>query len=64
MVTLTKRGMTTVSVAVVGVLAVGCALLVTDPTGAHLELAPLFVGAAVALAFVRASRARSRRRRD
>jgi hypothetical protein len=46
---------------VVAVLAIGCALLVTDPTGAHLELAPVFVGAALALASVRAFRARSRR---
>jgi len=39
------------------------ALLVTDPTGAHLELAPRFVGAALAIAWSRAVRSRSRRNR-
>jgi len=51
------------SVTAVGVLAISCALLVTDPTGAHLELAPLFVGAALAVVVVRFFRSRSRRDR-
>ena len=61
--TLTKRGLT-MSVSAVVVLAIGGALLVTDTTGAHLELAPVFVGAALATLFVRAFRSRSRRDKD
>ena len=45
---------------VVAMAAAG-AVLVTDSTGAHLQLAPVFVGAALALTFVRAFRSRSRR---
>ena len=59
---LTKRAMT-VSVTLVAVLAIGSALLVTDTTGAYLELAPVFVGAALALVLVLAFRSRSRRNR-
>ncbi len=50
-----------VGLLVCAVFATIGALLVTDPTGAHLELAPLFVGAALALASLRAFRSRSRR---
>ncbi|HRD60022.1 MAG TPA: hypothetical protein PLZ93_08935 [Nocardioides sp.] len=58
----TKRGMA--FGLLVCALAAGIgALLVTDPTGAHLELAPLFVGAALAIAWSRAVRSRSRRNR-
>ena len=56
----TKRGVA-VGLLVSAVFAITGALLVTDPTGAHLELAPLFVGVALALASLRAFRSRSRR---
>ena len=42
----------------VGVIAAGSARLVSDSTGAHLELAPLFVGVALAVAVVRLARHR------
>jgi hypothetical protein len=48
---------------VVAALAVLAASLITDTTGSHLELAPVFVGAAVAVAAVRLFRHRSGRRR-
>jgi hypothetical protein len=40
------------------------ACLVTDSPGAHLELAPVFVGVALAVATVRTFRSRSRRPRS
>jgi hypothetical protein len=48
---------------VVAALAVLAASLISDTTGAHLQLAPVFVGAAVAAAAVRMFRSRSGRRR-
>jgi UPF0716 family protein affecting phage T7 exclusion len=47
---------------VVAALAVLAASFITDTSGAHLELAPVFVGAAVAVAAVRMFRHRSGRR--
>jgi Flp pilus assembly protein TadB len=49
---------------VVGGLAVMAAYLVSDGSGAHLELAPLFFGVAMAVVFVRLYRSRSRRSRS
>jgi hypothetical protein len=48
---------------VVGGLAVTTAYLVSDDTGARLELAPLFFGVAMAVVVVRTYRSRSRRGR-
>jgi hypothetical protein len=45
---------------VVGGFAVVSASLVSDGSGAHLELAPLFFGVALAVVFVRTFRSRSR----
>ena len=59
----TKRGVA-VWLLVVAVIAVVTASLITDTTGAHLELAPVFVGAALAAAGVRMFRSRSGRRRS
>ena len=58
----TKRSMAA-WLLVVGLLTVGSASLVTDPTGAHLELAPVFVGVALGVASVWLFRSRSRRNR-
>lgn len=49
---------------VVGGLAVMTAYLVSDASGAHLELAPLFFGVAMAVVVVRLYRSRSRRGRS
>ena len=46
----------------VGAGAAAC--LVTDSPGAHLELAPVFVGVALAVVTVRTYRSRSRRGRS
>jgi len=48
---------------VVGALATASAYLVSDSSGAHLELAPLFFGVAMAVVVVRMFRSRSRRGR-
>ena len=48
---------------VVAALAVLAASFITDTTGSHLQLAPVFVGAAVAAAAVRTFVHRSGRRR-
>ena len=48
---------------VVGGFAVVAAYLVSDSSGAHLELAPVFFGVAIAVVFVRTFRSRSRRGR-
>jgi hypothetical protein len=48
---------------VVGGFAVISASFVSDSSGAHLELAPVFVGVAIAVAFVRLFRSRSGRGR-
>jgi len=57
-----KRTMTAWLV-IVGGLAMISAFLVRDTSGAHLELAPVFVGVAVAVVFVRLFRTRSGRGR-
>ena len=49
---------------VVGGLAVTSAYMVSDSSGAHLELAPVFFGVALAVAFVRLFRSRSGRGRS
>jgi hypothetical protein len=59
----TKRGVAT-WLLVVTAVAVLVASLITDTSGAHLELAPVFVGAALAAAAVRLFRSRSGRRRS
>jgi hypothetical protein len=59
----TKRGVA-VWLLVVAAIAAVAASLITDTTGAHLELAPVFVGAALAAAGVRMFRSRSGRRRS
>ena len=46
----------------VAAIAAVAASLITDTTGAHLELAPVFFGAAVAVVTVRVFRTRSGRR--
>lgn len=56
----TKRE-ATAWVLLVCVIAAGSALLVSDTTGAHLELAPLFVGVALAVTVVQLARHRQRR---
>jgi hypothetical protein len=61
-VTHTKRGVTA-WLLVVGGLASCSAYLVGDKSPAHLELAPVFVGLALAVAMVRIFRSHSRRRR-
>jgi hypothetical protein len=61
-VTHTKRGVTA-WLLVVGGLTFCSAYLVGDGSPAHLELAPVFVGAALAAAMVRVFRYRSRRGR-
>ena len=48
---------------VVGGFAVMAAYLIKDGSGAHLELAPLFFGGAIAVVFVRTFRSRSGRGR-
>jgi len=48
---------------VVGGLAVMAAYFMSDSSGAHLELAPLFFGVAMAVVFVRMFRSRSGRHR-
>jgi hypothetical protein len=48
---------------VVGGLAMISAYLVGDTSGAHLELAPVFIGLAIAVVFVRMFRSRSGRGR-
>jgi hypothetical protein len=48
---------------VVGGFAVSSASFVSDSSGAHLELAPVFVGVAIAAAFVRLFWSRSGRGR-
>jgi hypothetical protein len=57
------KGTTTAWLVVVSGVAGVSAHLVTDRSGAHLQLAPVFVGAALAVATVWVSRSRSRRRR-
>jgi uncharacterized membrane protein YeaQ/YmgE (transglycosylase-associated protein family) len=47
----------------VGALAGAAACLVTDRSGAHLQLAPVFLGVALAVAAVWLLRSRSRRGR-
>ena len=59
----TKRGVAAWLLVVVA-LAAAAASLITDTSGAHLELAPVFVGAAVAVASVRMFRSRSGRHRS
>jgi uncharacterized membrane protein (UPF0136 family) len=59
----TKRGVAA-WLLVVGALAAVSAYLVTDTSGAHLKLAPVFVGVALAVATVRMFRSRSRRGRS
>ena len=58
----TKR-LLAASLCVVAMLAVGSAYFVSDTSGAHLELAPIFVGAAVFVASVWMLRSRSGRGR-
>ncbi len=58
----TKRSVTA-WLLVVGGFAVMAAYLVSDGSGAHLELAPVFFGVAIAVVFVRIFRARSGRSR-
>ena len=48
----TKRGVA-VWLLVVAAIAAAATSLITDPTGAHLELAPVFVGTALAVVGVR-----------
>jgi len=47
---------------VVAAVAAGAASLISDTSGAHLELAPVFLGAAIAVAAGRLYRSRPRRR--
>jgi len=49
---------------VVAVIAAVATSLITDPTGAHLELAPVFVGTALAVVGVRVFRSRPGRHRS
>jgi len=58
----TKRGVA-VWLLVVTAIAAGAASLISDPSGAHLELAPVFFGAALAVVTVRMFRSRPRRHR-
>ena len=58
--TLTKRGVA-IWLLVVTVIAAMAAHLITDTSGAHLKLAPVFVGAALAVVAVRIFRSRSGR---
>ncbi len=57
------RSTVTAWLLVVGGLAVMAAYLVSDRSGAHLELAPVFFGVALAVVFVRMFRSRSGRGR-
>ncbi len=59
--TYTKRGVAAWLLAVAG-LASAAAYLIRDTSGAHLELAPVFVGAAVAVTTVWTFRSRQGRR--
>ena len=49
---------------VVAAFAAGAASLISDTSGAHLELAPVFFGAALAVVAVRMFRSRPRRERS
>jgi uncharacterized membrane protein (UPF0136 family) len=58
----TKQGVA-VWLLVVTAIAAVAAYLISDTSGAHLKLAPVFVGAALAAAAVRMFRSRSGRHR-
>jgi hypothetical protein len=62
-VALTKRGAIADWLLVVVTMAAAAAYLISDTSGAHLELAPLFVGAAVVVAALRLLRSRPGRHR-
>ena len=59
----TKRAVV-VWLLVVAAIAAAATSLITDPTGSHLELAPVFVGTALAVVGVRVFRSRSGRPRS
>jgi hypothetical protein len=59
----TKRGVAA-WLLVVAALAAVAASLITDTSGAHLKLAPVFFGAALAVVAVRIFRSRPGRRRS
>jgi hypothetical protein len=58
---LSKQRGVAVALLVISVVALAAATLVQDPTGAHLELVPVFFGAAAGAAAVKLSRTRSGR---
>ena len=58
-----NRHAVTVWLLVVTAIAAVTAYLISDTSGAHLELAPVFVGAAVAVAAIHVFRSRPRRQR-